>query len=143
MCGICNRILYVHWRLLPSPDIASVPRLASDDSHKSNTGTGRGDRLQVQFAIAYLDEKSVISSCDIMSHGSYSSAASIMTEDEEDWEEYVKGGYHPVKIGDTFSDGRYLVVRKLGWGHFSTVWLAKDLKYVRFLCSYLTASSTR
>ncbi len=66
---------------------------------------------------------------DAMSHGSYSShSASIMTEDEEDWEDYVKGGYHPVKIGDAFSDGRYVVVRKLGWGHFSTVWLAKDHK---------------
>lgn len=53
-----------------------------------------------------------------------------MTEDEEDWEDYVKGGYHPVKIGDSFSDGRYTVVRKLGWGHFSTVWLANDTKYV-------------
>ena len=87
----------------------------------------------MQFAIAYLDEKSVISSCDIMSHGSYSSAASIMTEDEEDWEEYVKGGYHPVKIGDTFSDGRYLVVRKLGWGHFRSVLLI-------FLSFYLPRS---
>lgn len=66
-----------------------------------------------------------------MSHGSYSShSASIMTEDEEDWEDYVKGGYHPVHIGDSFSDGRYVVVRKLGWGHFSTVWLAKDNKSV-------------
>ena len=56
---------------------------------------------------------------------------SVMTEDEEDWEDYVKGGYHPVHIGDTFSDGRYIVVRKLGWGHFSTVWLARDIKYAR------------
>lgn len=71
-------------------------------------------------------DKTLISA---MSHGSYSSqSASIMTEDEEDWEDYVKGGYHPVKIGDTFSDDRYVVVRKLGWGHFSTVWLAKDQK---------------
>lgn len=53
-----------------------------------------------------------------------------MTEDEEDWEDYCKGGYHPVHIGDAFSDGRYVVVRKLGWGHFSTVWLAKDTRYV-------------
>jgi serine/threonine-protein kinase SRPK3 len=51
-----------------------------------------------------------------------------MTEDEEDWEDYCKGGYHPVQIGDSFSDARYTVVRKLGWGHFSTVWLAKDAK---------------
>ncbi|KAK0445352.1 kinase-like protein [Armillaria solidipes] len=78
-----------------------------------------------------------------MSHGSYSSAASIMTEDEEDWEEYVKGGYHPVKIGDTFSDGRYLVVRKLGWGHFSTVWLAKDLKMDRHVALKVVKSAPR
>lgn len=53
-----------------------------------------------------------------------------MTEDEEDYADYVKGGYHPVQIGDLFSDGRYKVVRKLGWGHFSTVWLAKDQQCV-------------
>lgn len=57
-----------------------------------------------------------------------SDAGSVMTEDEEDLEDYCKGGYHPVHVGDTFSDGRYLIVRKLGWGHFSTVWLAKDHK---------------
>ncbi|EEB88343.1 hypothetical protein MPER_13869, partial [Moniliophthora perniciosa FA553] len=54
------------------------------------------------------------------------SADSFVTEDEEDLEDYVVGGYHPVQIGDKFSDGRYEVVRKLGWGHFSTVWLVKD-----------------
>ncbi|KAL1925274.1 uncharacterized protein VTP21DRAFT_157 [Calcarisporiella thermophila] len=47
-------------------------------------------------------------------------------ESEEDEEDYCKGGYHPVKIGESFKDNRYTVVRKLGWGHFSTVWLAKD-----------------
>lgn len=37
------------------------------------------------------------------------------------------GGYHHVKIGDLFN-GRYHVIRKLGWGHFSTVWLAWDIQ---------------
>ena len=62
------------------------------------------------------------------SHASHpaSDVGSVTTEDEEDLEDYCKGGYHPVHVGDTFSDGRYLIVRKLGWGHFSTVWLAKD-----------------
>jgi len=32
------------------------------------------------------------------------------------------------QVGDIYHH-RYLVVRKLGWGHFSTVWLAKDLQY--------------
>ena len=31
-----------------------------------------------------------------------------------------------MEIGDTFCDGRYRVVEKLGWGHFSTVWKAVD-----------------
>ncbi|KAJ6027408.1 uncharacterized protein N7446_003998 [Penicillium canescens] len=35
-------------------------------------------------------------------------------------------GYHPVNIGDTFKNGRYKIHHKLGWGGFSTVWLAKD-----------------
>jgi serine/threonine-protein kinase SRPK3 len=84
------------------------------------------------------------SSWQAMSHGSYSSqSASIMTEDEEDWEDYVKGGYHPVKIGDTFSDERYIVVRKLGWGHFSTVWMAKDQKMNRHVALKVVKSAPR
>jgi serine/threonine-protein kinase SRPK3 len=42
--------------------------------------------------------------------------------------QYVVGGYHPVLLGDTFKDGRYKVLHKLGWGSFATVWAAKDLK---------------
>eukprot|EP00164_Ancoracysta_twista_P005153 GFYU01007028.1.p1 GENE.GFYU01007028.1~~GFYU01007028.1.p1 ORF type:complete len:510 (+),score=123.09 GFYU01007028.1:21-1550(+) len=45
--------------------------------------------------------------------------------DSEDQESYKKGGYHPVQIGNKFKN-RYTVLRKLGWGHFSTVWLAHD-----------------
>ncbi len=36
------------------------------------------------------------------------------------------GGYHPVRVGEKFKAGRYSVLRKLGWGHFSTVWLVLD-----------------
>lgn len=46
--------------------------------------------------------------------------------DEEDLEDYCKGGYHPVQVGEQFENGRYTVVQKLGWGHFSTVWLSRD-----------------
>ncbi|OAA36562.1 srpk domain protein [Beauveria brongniartii RCEF 3172] len=40
---------------------------------------------------------------------------------------YRPGGYHPVSLGDTFKDGRYVVARKLGWGDTSTVWLVRDV----------------
>jgi len=66
------------------------------------------------------------------------------TADEEDSEDYCKGGYHPVSVGESFKDGKYVVVRKLGWGHFSTVWLSRDtdsgrhvaLKVVRSAAHY-------
>ena len=40
---------------------------------------------------------------------------------------YKLGGYHYVSIGDKFN-ARYNVVEKLGWGHFSTVWMCWDKK---------------
>lgn len=41
-------------------------------------------------------------------------------------ESYRPGGFHPVNLGDSFKDGQYRVIRKLGYGSFSTVWLARD-----------------
>ncbi|KAJ7091954.1 kinase-like domain-containing protein [Mycena belliarum] len=64
-------------------------------------------------------------------------------EDEEDWEDYKPGGYHPVKIGDAFSDNRYKIARKLGWGHFSTVWLAWDSKMKRHVALKVVKSAAR
>jgi serine/threonine-protein kinase SRPK3 len=68
-------------------------------------------------------------------------------KDEESPVDYNNGGYLQVRLSDLFKDGRYTIVRKLGyvplpsllrrpapislsWGHFSTVWLVKDSMYV-------------
>ncbi len=48
---------------------------------------------------------------------------------EEDPSQYRPGGYHPVRVGEMFAD-RYQVIRKLGFGQYSTVWLAHDARSV-------------
>jgi serine/threonine-protein kinase SRPK3 len=57
-------------------------------------------------------------------------AYSEMSDSSEDegMPDYKIGGYHPVHVGEIFLN-RYVVIQKLGWGHFSTVWLSKDMKY--------------
>lgn len=47
-------------------------------------------------------------------------------EGVESLEGYCPGGYHPTCIGDQYRDGRYQVIHKLGYGSYSTVWLAQD-----------------
>lgn len=48
-------------------------------------------------------------------------------ERQEKVADYVFEGYHPVHVGELM-DNRYIVLKKLGWGHFSTVWLAFNIK---------------
>jgi len=70
------------------------------------------------------------------SHSSHSSHSSVkdnednmallpVGSDEEGIKEYRVGGYHVVRKNDVYG-GRYQIVKKLGWGHFSTVWLCVD-----------------
>lgn len=40
------------------------------------------------------------------------------------------GGFYSLRIGEDLDDGRFIITRKLGWGDFSSVWLARDRKYV-------------
>ena len=54
-------------------------------------------------------------------------------EGVENLEAYCPGGYHPISIGDQYNDGRYEVVHKLGYGSYSTVWLARDRLETRYV----------
>jgi len=53
------------------------------------------------------------------------SAEDYSDDENEGRDAYRQGGYHAVKIGDVF-DQRFEVIEKLGWGHFSTVWMVQD-----------------
>ncbi|TQV91843.1 serine protein kinase [Cordyceps javanica] len=48
-------------------------------------------------------------------------------------EDYRPRGYHPVHLGDVYNNGQYKVIRKLGEGSYSTVWLALDIRRHRYV----------
>ncbi|KAG6018531.1 hypothetical protein E4U40_000191, partial [Claviceps sp. LM458 group G5] len=50
----------------------------------------------------------------------------------EEPDEYTHGGYHPISLGDKLCK-RYTILRKLGYGEYSTVWLASDLRLKRYV----------
>ncbi|KAL9012485.1 MAG: hypothetical protein Q9173_002754 [Seirophora scorigena] len=46
---------------------------------------------------------------------------------------YQPGGYHPANICDAYSNGRYRIIHKIGFGSYSTVWLARDSHLERYV----------
>jgi serine/threonine-protein kinase SRPK3 len=55
-------------------------------------------------------------------------------------EMYEPGGYHPVMIDDLLHN-RYRIVDKLGYGGYSTVWLARDETVKRYVAVKIGISS--
>lgn len=88
------------------------------------------------FIVPSLGRLQKLKSC------SFARLASTMAEDHRikyNWikgvealEEYAPGGYHPVMVGDMLKD-RYHIVDKLGFGGYSTVWLAQDTYLKRYV----------
>jgi len=35
-------------------------------------------------------------------------------------------GFYPLRLGETLDDERFVIIKKLGWGGYSSVWLARD-----------------
>ncbi|KAL9017910.1 MAG: hypothetical protein Q9185_004771 [Variospora sp. 1 TL-2023] len=61
-------------------------------------------------------------------------------EDVEELDNYQLGWYHPVNIGDVYSNGRYRIVHKLGFGTYSTVWLARDSRLEQYVALKILAA---
>jgi hypothetical protein len=77
-----------------------------------------------------------------------SAAAPLNAMIEYDWidgverlEAYRPGGYHPVTIGHVMHT-RYTIIDKLGFGGYSTVWLARDSHTDRFVAPKVAISRT-
>ncbi|KAK7051372.1 hypothetical protein VNI00_004872 [Paramarasmius palmivorus] len=86
----------------------------------------------------------------IKSHSSHATSASIpnsvnygFPEEDLRQEGNDNPGYFPARLGQTLEGGRFCIVRKLGWGQYASVWLAKDKKEDRFVAlKILTCEST-
>ncbi|XP_030373404.1 SRSF protein kinase 3 isoform X5 [Scaptodrosophila lebanonensis] len=91
--------------------------------------------------VAFISEpRGTLSTTDEIYPDSPDSSLYGSDEEQEDASQYCRGGYHPVVIGDIF-DNRFRVVRKLGWGHFSTVWLCRDLKDEKYVALKVVKSA--
>ncbi|XP_002095804.2 SRSF protein kinase 3 isoform X8 [Drosophila yakuba] len=86
------------------------------------------------------EPRGTLSTTDEIYPDSSDSSLYVSDEEQEDASQYCRGGYHPVVIGDIF-DNRFRVVRKLGWGHFSTVWLCRDLKDEKYVALKVVKSA--
>ena len=64
------------------------------------------------------------------------------TSVDEGLEDYKINGYHPVHIGEILLE-RYVIMQKLGFGHFSTAWLALDSNYGNYVCIKIQKSENR
>lgn len=62
--------------------------------------------------------------------------------DEQGIDDYKIGGYHSVYIGEVLHK-RYVIMQKLGWGQYSTLWLAKDFKTQTYVAVKVQKSAPR
>ncbi|KAJ5824074.1 hypothetical protein N7447_006414 [Penicillium robsamsonii] len=56
-----------------------------------------------------------------------------LIEDVEDLDICNLGGYHPLQVGDELDNARYGVIDKLGYGGYSTIWLARGIQIARYV----------
>ena len=104
-------------------DIQSTPKGSSKETPRSTNSTAKSANRGQNFSNKF--DKTFVPLRDTLDEGFYEDDDS---SEDEGMPDYKIGGYHPIHVGEILID-RYVIIQKLGWGHFSTVWLTKDLKY--------------
>ena len=103
---------------VPESNVSEIEDLSINSAKKK-----QGNDVESPVLVQSKSDTHSDSDSDLNSDSSISSCDE---RNEESLKDYRPGGYHPAFKGEPYKDSRYILVRKLGWGHFSTVWLAKD-----------------
>lgn len=120
-----------------SQSLRQQPTSSDGSIHRSETSKRRLETpiIQTNLSEPYDPE-------DLVDSDSSSDDEEVKKKREEDAKDYRAGGYHPTATGERYGrDSEYLIVRKLGWGHFSTVWLAWDSTHSRHVAIKIVRSS--
>ncbi|XP_039229223.1 SRSF protein kinase 1 [Drosophila yakuba] len=131
---------------LNAPVSAAFSKVTATATASTSSGGSAGTPDQYQPSKAQAKSKSGTKKEQLQqpprssSNESYESEVYSDNDEQELKEDYCKGGYHPVNIGDLFQS-RYHVIRKLGWGHFSTVWLCWDLQEKSYVAIKIVKSA--
>ncbi|XP_034490513.1 serine/threonine-protein kinase spk-1-like [Drosophila innubila] len=106
-------------------DNADYNEYGDDSDYAEHDGNNTTDNIQT------IDNIESIDNTDDMNQDDDDTGNTTMAYGCESQTEYRPGGYHPVSIGDCFQQ-RYYAIKKIGWGHYSTVWLCYDTVMNRY-----------
>lgn len=111
--------------------VAQKPLIKYDKKHSGRQDNRRNMHAPSGSSVSSADDRNDEDEAYANKDGGNDSdSGSDYTDDEDEGEAgYKPGGYHPVKVGEVYNQ-RYVVIKKLGWGHFSTVWMVKDRKVI-------------
>lgn len=120
-----------HLEVLPKPELEPELLLSTRQNIK--------EEQDVQ--LSNLNDQNVVDAPPLEHEVGSSFYDDSDSSEDEGLPDYKIGGYHPVHVGEIYSD-RYIIIQKLGWGHFSTVWLSKDIKYDTYVAIKVQKSAS-
>uniref|UniRef100_A0A5S6R4F7 non-specific serine/threonine protein kinase n=1 Tax=Trichuris muris TaxID=70415 RepID=A0A5S6R4F7_TRIMR len=133
-----NKNPTAHQPSRPQKLAPAASKAVSVDSFACNAGSESGDG-----SMSHKEDK--METAESSSISDIDASEEVRDSDNDEQEnprEYGKGGYCLINLGDILNS-RYYVIRKMGWGHFSTVWLCWDMKMKRFVASKVVKCARR